>query len=283
MEGFSHMTRSRKKTAEPQRKPSAKVTLEDVMRSMQDLVHNELAHQPVPDSRPLPVAGLKARKLPKKLPKKSSRPGKKTPEKDPKVIVKALKSLVADVKTGGMDSMDRADPKVPEEVEEILLETSKTVSGATPGTDQDGQLYLNLDSESGQGSALSLTADDLVKVKIQKKMEQTLDNTAPDDFDAQGVPGGQTANVDADGIPVLNQIVAPAPMPPGSAPAFIDMEPLDGENLKDVAVRVIARLNIERRKSGQDSLDAKTIHRLQNLLSLELEQKASNVDNTAQD
>lgn len=59
-----------------------------------------------------------------------------------------------------------------------------------------------------------------------------------------------------DGIPVLSEIAdlpADAPLP----------EP---ERARELAIRVIARLNIERRKAGQAPLDIKTIERLQQLL-----------------
>lgn len=257
------MSRSRNRPAEPQRKPSAKVTLEDVMRSMQDLVHNELADStPTPADQTAPnpaLGGLKARKLPKK-----AAGSQKGGDRDTEKMVEALKSLVAEV---------RAEDALETEAIE-----SEELALTRPETDPDGQLYLNLDSAPEPDSALSLTAEDLKKADIQRRMEQTLDNSNRDyddlDHDSSGAAGDASALGDTDGIPVLRQVV-----PADDA----TQEPVKEEDIKNVAVRVIARLNIERRKSGQEGLDAKTIHRLQNLLSQELEEKAPNMDNTAQD
>lgn len=59
-----------------------------------------------------------------------------------------------------------------------------------------------------------------------------------------------------DGIPVLHEI---AEIEPGH-------EPPTPEQLRHIAIRVIARLNIERRKAGEAPLDIRTIERLQQLL-----------------
>ncbi len=68
-----------------------------------------------------------------------------------------------------------------------------------------------------------------------------------------------------DDIPVLEN-VALAP-PPATKPA-----PVSAEHMRDVSIKVIARLNIELRKAGKQPLDAKAIHRLQQLLRESLDQ-----------
>ena len=52
------------------------------------------------------------------------------------------------------------------------------------------------------------------------------------------------------------------------------------DRARELAVRVAARLNIERRKRGEAGIDTKTIHRLQQLLREELEKAGAKGENT---
>lgn len=69
-------------------------------------------------------------------------------------------------------------------------------------------------------------------------------------------------------IPVLKEIAELAAMSSGPLP-----EP---GQARDIAIRVIARLNIERRKAGETPLDIKTIERLQQYLAEALAKRALN-------
>lgn len=60
-------------------------------------------------------------------------------------------------------------------------------------------------------------------------------------------------------IPVLNEVAGIEPAPTESGP--------DPGRARDIAVRAVARLNIERRKAGEPPLDIKTIERLQRYLA----------------
>lgn len=70
-----------------------------------------------------------------------------------------------------------------------------------------------------------------------------------------------------DEIPVL-QDVAPGEAPPAGALP-------DVAHARDIAIRVIARINIERRKAGETPLDIRTIERLQRYLAEALTRAAS--------
>ena len=71
-----------------------------------------------------------------------------------------------------------------------------------------------------------------------------------------------------DDIPVLNEVAdIEAALPP--APPLPD-----AAQAREIAIRVIARLNIERRKTGQPALDIRTIERMQQLLSDALTKRA---------
>lgn len=72
----------------------------------------------------------------------------------------------------------------------------------------------------------------------------------------------------SEGIPILKE-VADLDTPPSP--------PLpDASQARDIAIRVIARLNIERRKTGETPLDIKTIDRLQQYLADALSKRALN-------
>jgi hypothetical protein len=69
-------------------------------------------------------------------------------------------------------------------------------------------------------------------------------------------------------IPVLNEVAdISAPTAP-TLPA--------ATHARDIAIRVIAKLNIERRKAGEKPLDIKTIERLQQYLADALSKRALN-------
>jgi len=55
---------------------------------------------------------------------------------------------------------------------------------------------------------------------------------------------------------------------------------LDPKQARELAIRAIARLNIELRKAGERGLEVKTIQRLQALLREELEKAGTTGENT---
>ncbi|GEM_PF-2335982 len=72
----------------------------------------------------------------------------------------------------------------------------------------------------------------------------------------------------ADDIPVLEDVHLAAPPAPKLAPPV----PAPA-NVRDMAIKVIAKLNIELRKSGEQTLSPKLVNRLQQLLGETLKQK----------
>jgi hypothetical protein len=67
-------------------------------------------------------------------------------------------------------------------------------------------------------------------------------------------------------IPVLNDVAVPPPQ------AALPIPP-SPDTVRETAVRVIAKLNIELRKAGEKPLSAKTVMRLQQLLHEAMEKK----------
>lgn len=80
-------------------------------------------------------------------------------------------------------------------------------------------------------------------------------------------------------IPVLQNVAVPTPADPFTLEPSPPIRPaakkpeLHSQDLHQTAVRVIAKLNIELRKSGKPPFDAKVINRLQQLLKEALESK----------
>lgn len=85
---------------------------------------------------------------------------------------------------------------------------------------------------------------------------------------SSAAPKGVDTGPDGSEIPVLKDI-ADLDAPP-SAPLP------EASQARDIAIRVIARLNIERRKAGESQLDIKTIERLQQYLADALSKRALN-------
>lgn len=81
-----------------------------------------------------------------------------------------------------------------------------------------------------------------------------------------------------DDIPVLREVAAP---PPAGKQAAEESGPIASRaQTHKLAVKIIARLNIELRKKGKPELEPLTINRLQRILEEELAQQAANVENS---
>lgn len=75
---------------------------------------------------------------------------------------------------------------------------------------------------------------------------------------------GEQVEIVWDDIPVLNEVVAPPPVPDSAT----------SQEAREIAIKVAAMLNIEaRKKGGESTMDVRTIMRLQSLLSQELQER----------
>lgn len=108
--------------------------------------------------------------------------------------------------------------------------------------------------ESGSGAPAEAES---MGAHTQSARERAPDARAP--ADAAETPAFDSTSAEDD-IPVLNEIAEAIPRDLAT--------PLpDSSQARDIAIRVIARLNIERRKAGEPPLDMKSIERLQRILS----------------
>lgn len=132
-------------------------------------------------------------------------------------------------------------------------------TGATTDASDEGGDAAPRSAEPGTNRAASDTETEPVKSRSRSE------STPGSPRHAAESPDAPTAAQD---IPVLQDVAdlsaPPAPPLPDAAQA------------RDIAIRVIARLNIERRKAGESPLDIKTIERLQQYLADALTKRALN-------
>jgi len=223
------MSKKQAKTKKTEnRKPSVKVTLEDVQQSMQDLIQNELAELDKWDEQ--------------------------FTSSEPTTQINPSPNAIVNRKPV----------------------TENTEATSTP-VDQDDETQARKKSTkaSGKPGAETIPATSLDPDNFELEVQST-------EIPKSGKrkPGTGTQPEDAssfdDDIPVLREVATPPPVDSD--------EPMpEPSNARDLAVRVIAKLNIELKKKGEPSLDPTTVNRLQALLRKELEHQAANMDNTPDD
>jgi hypothetical protein len=160
-----------------------------------------------------------------------------------------------------------ADSEVLEEIEALPLAAptesaatdEETEEGLTPVADES----LLLETETPPPRIEPLPTDILTPLPALRDVADVLSDEPVVEAGTAAAPANEL-----DDIPVLSDVVAPghAPSPP----------PADAHSL---AIRVIARANIERRKRGEPQLDPKTVHQIELILEEELEKAAPKGEN----
>lgn len=223
------MSKKQAKTKKTEnRKPSVKVTLEDVQQSLQDLIQNELAE------------------------------------------------------------LDKWDDQFTSSEPTTQLNTSPNAIINRKSVHENSQTVSTPIDQGGETQARKKSTKVPRKPGAETIPTKSLD---PDDFELEAQPAeiqksGKTKRKSGthrddvsqfeDNIPVLREVATP---PPSDSD-----EPLpESTHARDLAIRVIAKLNIELKRKGEPSLDPTTVNRLQALLRKELEQQAANMDNTPDD
>lgn len=210
--------------------PSPKHTLDDVLKTLQDLVRNELADEHVGRGRPPRVTPRVQDEFDGDAPTTSPAATPSTDTAAARTTVAAqadtdiefssapLPAPAADETGGRIDAADAPDVSAePTHVgEDVSTAAAVDLAGATEGRTDTAQL------------------------------------------------GPEQTHINWDDIPVLNEVVD---LPPQVAPA--------APNARTVAVRVVARLNIELRAAGTAPLDPAIIDRLEHLLREALDPNAA--------
>jgi len=267
------------KGAPPEHKPSRKVALEEVLRSLQDLVSNELATEPpklpreatadasgnsrVADAQPAaPVAS----------PQEAETASEDaTPETDsitleslPDLASANLSTLVQRaasshaIPAGGLQQeLPYLDPQLSEPSDRQASRVSPVMPTAGDAADTD----TDADNEAMPEASVQVLA-----MEVQKP---------PDEINWDDIPVLDEA-VELHEVTVANEtsqatgVVATAALLPADV-------------ARRLAIQVAARLNVELRKSGQAGLSSDIITRLARLLQEALAKSAPNMENTPPD
>jgi len=275
-------------TDEGARKPSQKVAIDEVLRSLQDLVQNELS-----------TDGLQ--------PAASAR-GKTTAKKEP-----PLPPAEPDFPDGfpSMDGMEEEDitlEALPDSEPEPVRPATKSMPGKPPGGLQQELPHLDPPSpghpaskkplEIAEDPPLSLDGfesaeDEIVAAPAPAdesdpfsiSLETSASAAEPDPFSvAFETPTPESAhptapdNAGHGDIPILDDAVDLADV--FHAQAAPQPGPLDAHR---IAVQVAARLNIELRREGKPVLSSEVMARLTHVLEEALAKGGPNMENTSPD
>jgi hypothetical protein len=297
-----------------QHKPSQKRTLDEVLRSLQDLIRNELLEEPAPPApthkdAPTQAAAATTSSHSERLAEKES-VAQAAPGFEPLDIPQVIESLhdlvtnelaighedragdfgmartphqptAADMAEAG--DRHETPPVAAAESGEVQLSLFSLGETATPQP-LDIQLETETASTADIPAAPVPAALDEVTVEIETQVVSPAPSSPPralgGETDAE--PSGQHPTAaaandagptapSADDIPVLEDIALPPPTSSSMA-AQAAASPdgggvrLDPSQAHELAVRVVARLNVELRRAGERPLEPRLIHRLERLL-----------------
>jgi len=294
------------KGAPPEHKPSRKVALEEVMRTLQDLVSNELAIEPEKptgeataaktkkaapaEKQPAALSAFSADMLPA-APPIAVEPESIAPEGLPGNLAKPLHTPAEPPPTASSAVPPGGLQQELPYFEPIPAAPSELRPTPTPEAAQPDVSSLLPEALPSDAAAADIAADNSVPM-----------DTAPASLtEAPAEPAEVMAlaeEIKWDDIPVLHEAVeltedtdtgeAGHETDPGDiiaamefVPSAANLPPADAAHR--LAIQVAARLNVELRKSGQGGLSSDIITRLARLLQEALAKGAPNMENTPPD
>ena len=292
------------KGAPPEHKPSRKVALEEVMRSLQDLVSNELATVPTkPTGATETAAAISKATGPAEKPfvSRSAYSANVQPTAPP---VAAELTAVPAPSTVDPVSPTLSPASIPDVVDELpdlgaeplttLAQPPSVAETEIPAEGLQQELpYLEdippappanpptpiPEAEENQMAGLvleELPPVALPLIEVEVEVGNIVDNNTP---------AATAAEISWDDFPVLEEAVE-LPEEPDADGASRGMGTALAETLppadtaRRLAIQVAARLNVELRKSGQAGLNSDIITRLARLLQEALAKGAPNMENT---
>lgn len=214
--------------------PSPKHTLDDVLKTLQDLVRNELADENAGRGRP-------ARAAPTAHTDDTDDRGAMDDYPDAAAPIEAAPAMVA----ANADTLAETDGAFASDPSLADADARSHTDTTEAATDIGAELSALFADETDAAGEIEDSAIDGAN---------TIDVIDPTDTPAAH-DGPEQTSINWDDIPVLNEIVA--------LPTQVE---LAQPNPRTVAVRVIAKLNIELRKAGNTPLDPVIIDRLEHLL-----------------
>jgi hypothetical protein len=234
---------AKKPTQAPKHKPSTKHTLHEVLNSLQDVLNNELA-----DESDAPTA--RSNQSPNVLHSRSR-----------DEVLSSLKALIGAAAAGEpLPSPDSQSPAAAAGLSEIG-EDLKAPGGAEVPDSTDPEPVIDPEDAVAPAEEFHLEMEDPVSTPDVRETDPApARETAPTRGKRKRIKPRQI-EIGWDDIPVLNDVVAPAP------------EELDVEitpEIRDIAIKVAAALNIELKRAGKETLDVKMVMQLQSSLQREL-------------
>lgn len=279
--------------------PSGPVDIHSVMQSLRELVGKELTAEDAPAPSPAPAAasvaetplpeGKAARKI---EPATGTLRAKKAPAQEPPPTPPPKATggggLQQHLPFDAARSTDDLELTAPPGADLEVLDTGSTKKKpSAPGATRESRTLDAATQPAGPPAPEVVRAADASApgkdLAAALKELDTVEFTPSSADDAAQAPA-----FDLDDIPVLDDIVLESPGATSEIPVLFDevavpapKSPPSPERARDLAIQVIARLNIELRKSGATALDPQVIPRLQALLREALEREAANRDNNA--
>lgn len=282
---------------QPPHKPSPRHTLQEVLRSLQDMIRNELAEvqarpvePPTPPAPPIRTpadieAGLS--QVLTVLPPETGAPADAAPPETPPAPFAAIESAPL--------GLAPSPPAAPSPA--VQAPPAATAEKLPHPTDRQLELPIFEPAAPGEFAVEVIEAAPAAE-PLETPPAEPIEATPPVEpletppvkpIEAAAPEPPATASAPApDDIPVLRDAVfvpPTAPPPPPETPALpLQTEiPLPSpDNAREIAIQVAARLNVELKKSGRRGLSSEAILRLTQLLRDALAQAAANVDNTPQ-
>lgn len=256
------------KGAPTEHKPSKKVALQEVMRSLQDLVSNELAIDTEPAVEP----------------PKRRRADKLAAETAPSAPEEKRDDEVDEVESITLESLPALPTEIPAPAETQPVATNKNKTD--PSGIQQELPYLDALPELPAEVPTPAVADTespaaLLPEAVAPNTSSILDFPAPvipDQTPPAPAPEQALIPENWDDIPVLEEAVDMADInDTDEGQTAMLAHPGDARRL---AIQVAARLNVELRKSGQPGLSSEIITRLARMLQEALAKGTANVENT---
>jgi hypothetical protein len=274
------------KGAPPEHKPSRKVALEEVMRTLQDLVSNELANEPEKPAGEAQTTAAKTKKTGSAEKQSATRPA---------LSAEVLPAAPAVVAESPAETSPPAGSGVPPEglqQELPYFEAAPPAPTAYPPEAVEPQVAsfspekppihevksgVAADSGASIDTAPATTAEEINwdDIPVLEEVVELAEETDTDEVDQDDATDGggrprREPAVEADPDGDIDAM--------GPVPSAANLPPVDTAHR--LAVQVAARLNVELRKSGQTGLNSDVITRLARLLEEALAKAAPNMENT---
>jgi hypothetical protein len=242
-------------------KPNTRHTLNEVLHSLQDMMHNELADIDLPVDPDVDKSRSKEEALNNLRALIGIQP----------VTAQPITAVDPSPGNSGADTGPRSD-----EIKDIELSNDRDALDNLPDIDLDDIELEDFAEEIETGPEIDPAANEASSVDdfalemedanepaaapVARKADKTPSDPKPEKRKNTSSKSAEQVEIHWDDIPVLNDVVAPPPTPDDAT----------SRQAREIAIKVAAALNIELKKDGTGEMDIKTIMRLQSLLGREL-------------